>query len=188
MPAGQIGVPGSHNVENALATIAVAKLSGIDNQAITTALTNFGGVKHRLQRVEELSGITFYNDSKSTNILATQKALSGFNKSHLILIAGGLDRGNDFDELLPDVTGLKSMIVLGETAPKLITLCQTAGIPYQQATDVREATKLAFASAEPGDVVLLSPACASWDMYKNFEVRGQEFLDAIEDLKGDQHG
>lgn len=187
MAVSRIGVPGSHNIENALATIAVAKLSGLPNQAIVAALSHFGGVKHRLQKVGTISGVTFFNDSKSTNILATKKALSGFDKSQLILIAGGLDRGNSFDELAPDVQGLKKMVVLGETAPKLIELCQQVGIIYRQAKDIREATQIAFAEASAGDVVLLSPANASWDMYKNFEVRGDEFLAAIDQLKGDQH-
>ncbi|MFA9468331.1 MULTISPECIES: UDP-N-acetylmuramoyl-L-alanine--D-glutamate ligase [unclassified Streptococcus] len=188
MPAHLIGVPGSHNVENALATIAVAKLSGIENQAIIAALSQFGGVKHRLQKVATIAGVTFYNDSKSTNTLATQKALSGFDNHQLLLIAGGLDRGNDFDDLLPHVEGLKGMIVLGETAPKLIALCEKAGINYQEAKDVKEAVHLAFAKAQAGDVILLSPANASWDMYKNFEVRGDEFLAAVDQLQGDYHG
>ncbi|KXT70355.1 UDP-N-acetylmuramoylalanine--D-glutamate ligase [Streptococcus cristatus] len=107
MKASELGVPGSHNVENALATIAVAKLRGIDNQVIKETLAHFGGVKHRLQYVGEIHQVKFYNDSKSTNILATQKALSGFDNSKVILIAGGLDRGNEFDELVPDIKGLK---------------------------------------------------------------------------------
>lgn len=92
MPAANLGIPGSHNIENALAAIAVAKLSGIADDVIVEVLSHFGGVKHRLQLVGKIKDITFYNDSKSTNILATQKALSGFDNKKLILIAGGLDR------------------------------------------------------------------------------------------------
>lgn len=184
MQADEIGVPGSHNVENALATIAVSKLSGISNQAIKETLASFGGVKHRLQFVDTIDDVKFYNDSKSTNILATQKALSGFDNSKVILIAGGLDRGNEFDELIPDITGVKKMIILGESAPRVKRAADKAGVPYLDAKDVADATRIAFDQASAGDVVLLSPANASWDMYKNFEVRGDEFITTVGQLKG----
>ena len=184
MTASELGVPGSHNVENALATIAVAKLRGIDNQVIKETLAHFGGVKHRLQYVGEINQVKFYNDSKSTNILATQKALSGFDNSKIILIAGGLDRGNEFDELVPDIKGLKKMVILGESAARVKRAADQAEVSYLDASDVRDATRKAFSVAEPGDVVLLSPANASWDMYKNFEVRGDEFLAVFKELKG----
>ena len=184
MTASELGVPGSHNVENALATIAVAKLRGIDNQVIRETLAHFGGVKHRLQYVGEINQVKFYNDSKSTNILATQKALSGFDNSKVILIAGGLDRGNEFDELVPDIKDLKKMVILGESAARVKRAADQAEVSYLDASDIRDATRKAFSVAEPGDVVLLSPANASWDMYKNFEVRGDEFLAGFKELKG----
>ena len=183
MKASELGVPGSHNVENALATIAVAKLRGIDNQVIKETLAHFGGVKHRLQYVGEINQVKFYNDSKSTNILATQKALSGFDNSKVILIAGGLDRGNEFDELVPDIKGLKKMVILGESAARVKRAADQAEVSYLDASDIRDATRKAFSVAEPGDIVLLSPANASWDMYKNFEVRGDEFLAVFKELK-----
>lgn len=183
MRADELGVPGSHNVENALATIAVAKVRGVENEVIKETLSAFGGVKHRLQYVDEIQGVKFYNDSKSTNILATQKALSGFDNSKVILIAGGLDRGNEFDELVPHITGLKEMVILGESAPRVKRAADKAGVPYVDAADVADATKKAFDLASPGDVVLLSPANASWDMYPNFEVRGDEFLATVKRLK-----
>lgn len=185
MKASEIGVPGSHNVENALATIAVAKLSGIANDAIKETLAHFGGVKHRLQSLGEVNGIKFYNDSKSTNILATQKALSGFDNSKVILIAGGLDRGNEFDELVPDITGVKLMVILGESAPRVKRAADKANVPYVDAKDVADAARIAYGKAEAGDVVLLSPANASWDMYKSFEVRGDEFIATFEAIKGE---
>lgn len=184
MKASELGVPGSHNVENALATIAVAKLRGIDNQVIKETLAHFGGVKHRLQYVGEINQVKFYNDSKSTNILATQKALSGFDNSKVILIAGGLDRGNEFYELVPDIKGLKKMVILGESAARVKRAADQAEVSYLDASDVRDATRKAFSVAETGDIVLLSPANASWDMYKNFEVRGDEFLAVFKELKG----
>ncbi|HFI0578902.1 TPA: UDP-N-acetylmuramoyl-L-alanine--D-glutamate ligase [Streptococcus suis] len=182
MDADQIGVPGTHNIENALATIAVAKLWGVDNQAIQESLAAFGGVKHRLQFVGKIDGVTFYNDSKSTNILATQKALSGFDNSKVILIAGGLDRGNEFDELVPDLIGLKKMVILGQSAPRVQRAADKAGVPTVAAEDIADATRKAFEQAEEGDIVLLSPANASWDMYPNFEVRGDVFLQTYEEL------
>ena len=183
MRADELGVPGSHNVENALATIAVAKVRGVENEVIKETLSAFGGVKHRLQYVDEIQGVKFYNDSKSTNILATQKALSGFDNNKVILIAGGLDRGNEFDELVPHITGLKEMVILGESAPRVKRAADKAGVPYVDAADVADATKKAFDLASSGDVVLLSPANASWDMYPNFEVRGDEFLTTVKGLK-----
>lgn len=184
LAADELGVPGSHNVENALATIAVAKLRGIENQVIKETLAGFGGVKHRLQYVGEMNHVKFYNDSKSTNILATQKALSGFDNSKVILIAGGLDRGNEFDELIPDIQGLKKMIILGESAARVKRAAAKADVSYIDATDVKDATRKAFAEAQAGDIILLSPANASWDMYPNFEVRGDEFITTFEELKG----
>lgn len=185
MPAANLGIPGSHNIENALAAIAVAKLSGIADDVIVEVLSHFGGVKHRLQLVGKIKDITFYNDSKSTNILATQKALSGFDNKKLILIAGGLDRGNEFDDLVPDLRGLKQMIILGESAERMKRAAEMANVPYLEAADVAAATELAFQEAQAGDTILLSPANASWDMYPNFEVRGDEFLATFAKLKGD---
>ncbi|MCK1222154.1 UDP-N-acetylmuramoyl-L-alanine--D-glutamate ligase [Streptococcus uberis] len=185
MDAQSLGVPGLHNVENALATIAVAKLSGISNQAIAETLSSFGGVKHRLQKLGTIKDVAFYNDSKSTNILACQKALSGFDNNKVILIAGGLDRGNAFDTLIPDIEGLKKMILLGESAEKMKVAAESAGVGYLEAKDVADATRIAFEQAQPGDIILLSPANASWDMYPNFEVRGDEFIESFQRLKGD---
>ncbi|GFH40686.1 UDP-N-acetylmuramoyl-L-alanine--D-glutamate ligase [Lactococcus insecticola] len=183
MAVADLSLPGDHNVENALAAICVAKLSDISNQAIISVLTTFSGVKHRLQYLGEKSSIKFYNDSKATNILATQKALSGFDNTHLWLLAGGLDRGNGFDELAPDVEGLKGMIVFGETAPKLKDLAEKLGISVFASKDVATAAALAFEKADASDVVLLSPANASWDQYKTFEQRGDLFIAAFENLK-----
>ena len=169
----------------ALGTVAFclwAYFSGILQSKET--LSAFGGVKHRLQFVDEIKGVKFYNDSKSTNILATQKALSGFDNSKVILIAGGLDRGNEFDELVPDITGLKKMVILGQSAERVKRAAEKAGVTYVDAADIADATRKAYELATQGDVVLLSPANASWDMYANFEVRGDLFIDTVAELKG----
>jgi len=174
---------GTHNLENILAAVCAAKLQGATNEGIKRVLTSFSGVKHRLQLVEKVKGRVFYNDSKATNILATEKALASFNQP-IILLAGGLDRGNDFDTLVPALNNVKAMIVFGETAEKLEQAAKEANISIcRKTTNMKEATKLAYEVSEEGDVVLLSPACASWDQYKTFEERGDMFIQAVHTLK-----
>ncbi|MDZ5439066.1 UDP-N-acetylmuramoyl-L-alanine--D-glutamate ligase [Enterococcus cecorum] len=183
MPADQLGVPGSHNIENALAAIAVAKLMHVENSTIQSALSQFHGVKHRTQFIKEIAGVRYYNDSKATNILATQKALAGFDLSKVVLLAGGLDRGNSFDALIPSLKGLKAIILFGETKDKLADAAKQAGITSITMTEnVETAVPIAAKLAQVGDIVLLSPANASWDQYPNFEVRGDKFIAAIEKL------
>lgn len=184
MPLSSLRVPGSHNVENALAAIAVAKLKNISNQTIEKAFLSFHGVKHRIQYVDEIKGRVFYNDSKATNILAAQTALDSFPNRKIILLAGGLDRGNSFDELIPSLKNVKAMIVFGETAEKLAQTAKEADIGDVKITkDVQSAVIEGYARSEKEDVILLSPACASWDQYQNFEVRGDQFIEAVQDLK-----
>lgn len=184
MPLTSLRVPGTHNIENALAAIAVAKLKGISNQMIEKALLSFHGVKHRIQYVDEIKGRIFYNDSKATNMLATQTALDSFPDQKVILLAGGLDRGNSFEELIPFLRNIKAMIVFGETAEKLFQTAKAAHIENVKITkDVSTAVLEGYARSEEEDVILLSPACASWDQYKNFEVRGDLFIEAVRSLK-----
>ncbi|AYG00648.1 UDP-N-acetylmuramoyl-L-alanine--D-glutamate ligase [Lactococcus allomyrinae] len=183
MNVAALALPGEHNVENALAAIAVAKLRAVSNASILSVLTTFSGVKHRLQYLGELDGRKVYNDSKATNILATQKALSGLDNSKLWLLAGGLDRGNGFDTLEPDLIGLKGMVVFGETAPKLQKTAEKLDIPVFHSENVATALEEILPQTEIGDVILLSPACASWDQYKTFEERGDLFIASFEKLK-----
>ncbi|HGF7404187.1 TPA: UDP-N-acetylmuramoyl-L-alanine--D-glutamate ligase [Enterococcus faecium] len=184
MEISELGVPGKHNVENALAAISVAKLYGISNEAIRETLNLFHGVPHRTQYVREIQGRKFYNDSKATNILATKMALSGFETSKVVLLAGGLDRGNTFDELIPSLKGIKAMVVFGQTKEKLMDAGKKAGIETIVTADsVEQAVPLALENSTDGDVVLLSPANASWDQYPNFETRGNRFMEAVNRLK-----
>ena len=178
----EIVLVGEHNLENILAAISVAKLSGATNEGIRDVLTTFTGVKHRLQFVKKIQDRLFYNDSKATNILATQKALSAFNQP-IILLAGGLDRGNEFTDLIPYLNHVKAMIVFGQTAEKLAQLGKNAGIEQVVTVDDIEAAvqKSAIISAAH-DVILLSPACASWDQYRTFEERGDMFINAVHKL------
>lgn len=183
LAADELGVPGAHNIENALAAIAAAALWGIDYQVIANALRTFSGVKHRTQYVGKIDEVAFYNDSKATNILATQKALEGFDPHKLILLCGGLDRGNDFDALIPSLKGVKAVVLFGQTKHKLEDAARKAGIPeISFAENAEEAAALAFELSQKGDTILLSPANASWDKYRNFEVRGDRYIAAVEQL------
>jgi UDP-N-acetylmuramoylalanine--D-glutamate ligase len=179
----EIALPGVHNLENILSAMAAAKLMGVSNEAIQLVLSTFTGVKHRLQYVTEIEDRKFYNDSKATNILATIPALQAF-KSPIILLAGGLDRGNEFDELIPYLNNVKALITFGQTSSKIQRVGVEAGIKQINTVDnVEKAVPVAFQYSEPGDVILLSPACASWDQYKSFEVRGDIFIEAVHKLK-----
>jgi UDP-N-acetylmuramoylalanine--D-glutamate ligase len=182
MERNQIVLPGDHNLENILSAVAAAKLTGVDNRAIQNVLSTFAGVKHRLQYIGEKHGRKFYNDSKATNILATQNALAAFSLP-VILLAGGLDRGNEFDELLPAFKKIKALITFGQTAEKLERVGKEAGIKTIIRVDnVEKAVPVALDLSKADDIILLSPACASWDQYKTFEVRGDIFVNAVHKL------
>lgn len=189
MAADEIGVPGDQNVENALAAIAVAKIEGVANKHIKQVLQTFSGVKHRIQYVKTLAGRQFYNDSKATDIEATQVALKAFQRP-IILIAGGLDRGDDYTRLVADLKPhVKEVIVNGQTAAHMQEAAQAAGVKVvKDSPRVKDSVAIAFEDSQPGDVILLSPAAASWDQYQTFEERGDEFITAVENLskeKGD---
>lgn len=178
----KIVLVGEHNLENILAAVSAAKLAGATNKGIEQVLAAFQGVKHRLQFIGKKAGRLFYNDSKATNMLATRKALSSF-KQPVILLAGGLDRGDDFSELIPYLDNVKAMVCFGETKDKLIEAAQKANIEFVIAAEnVEEAVKSAYDLSAEEDVILLSPACASWDQYATFEERGDIFIEAVHKL------
>ncbi|GAE91738.1 UDP-N-acetylmuramoylalanine-D-glutamate ligase [Gracilibacillus boraciitolerans JCM 21714] len=177
-----IALVGEHNLENILAAISVSKIEGISNQSIQDVLTTFTGVSHRLQFVKKVEGRLFYNDSKATNILATTKALGAFQQP-TILLAGGLDRGNEFDELGPFMKDVKALVLFGETANKIKKMGEAYRVPTIKLVEtMSEAVQYAYDISSDGDVVLLSPACASWDQYKTFEERGNMFMDYVHNL------
>ena len=183
IPVSTIQVPGTQNVENVLAAVAISKLAGASNEGIQKAVQNFRGVKHRTQFIKEVNKRRFYNDSKATNIIATQTALRSFTNQSVILIAGGLDRGNGFDELVPDLKDVSGIVLYGETKGKLQEAAKVAGIPVVEVVNtLEEATKKAYAISKEDDIILLSPACASWDQFKSFEIRGDEFIQVVENL------
>lgn len=172
---------GNHNLENIAAAIAIALTAGGSVDGVKRVLQTFAGVKHRLQYVKEVENRFFYNDSKATNMLATEKALQAF-KQPTILLAGGLDRGDDFRELIPFLTHVKAMVVFGETKEKLQLLAEELNICVEASQHVEEAVKTAYHLSSKKDVILLSPACASWDQYKTFEERGNLYIQAVEAL------
>ena len=183
IPVSTIQVPGTQNVENVLAAVAILKLAGATNEGIQKAVQNFHGVKHRTQFVKEVNKRRFYNDSKATNIIATQTALRSFTNQSVVLIAGGLDRGNGFDELVPDLKAVSGIVLYGETKEKLQEAAKVAGVPVIEIVNtLEEATKKAYAISKEDDIILLSPACASWDQFKSFEIRGDEFIQVVENL------
>lgn len=173
-----IVLPGQHNLENILAAVLAAVLAGVSIDAIIKTLTTFSGIKHRLQYIGSNKTNKYYNDSKATNTLATQFALNSFNQP-IIWLCGGLDRGNGFDELIPYMENVRVMITFGETQEKLSKLGESQGKYVIRATDVKDAVNKVQDVIEPNDVVLLSPACASWDQYHTFEERGDIFIDSF---------
>ncbi len=174
-----IKLPGQHNLENILSATAAAILLGCDKSAITDVLSSFTGVKHRMQFVKEVQERKYYNDSKATNTLATKSALAAFEEP-IILLAGGLDRGHSFEELRPYMTNVKAIVALGETKERFMTFASSCGVDIvKSAETMQEAVELAHALSNEKDIVLLSPASASWDEYPSFEVRGERFIEAV---------
>jgi len=189
IPAGEIGLAGRHNLENALAASAVALSAGAPLAAVAGELRAFQGVEHRQEFVREIGGVRFYNDSKATNPSAAVKAIEAF-AAPIVWIGGGLDRGQDFAGLKPHFAGkVKAAVLIGETRRKLAEVASAAGLKKVEIVDnadsaeaVEAAVRLAFGFAEPGDVVLFSPACASWDMFASYEERGRMFKAAAHKL------
>ncbi len=182
--ADELSIPGSHNLENALAGAAVAYFAGIEPEVIRQALIEFQGVEHRIEYCGQVDGVRFVNDSKGTNPDASIKAVEAINGG-IILIAGGYDKGSSFEELIRAFHGkVKHMVLLGKTAPKIKETAEKLGFHNAVIVkDMEECVKEGFRLAEPGDTVLLSPACASWDMYTSFEQRGKHFKNCVERLQ-----
>lgn len=173
-----IFLKGNHNYENVMAAIMVSKRLGVNNKIIVKTLKEFRGVEHRIEFVRELNGVKIYNDSKATNVKATEIALSSFNKPTIILL-GGLDRGHSFDDLVPFMKNVKLVVSYGETKNRIKDFCDANKFKCIVAKDLKDASNIALENSKTGDIVLLSPACASWDEYKDFEERGRIFKDYI---------
>jgi UDP-N-acetylmuramoylalanine--D-glutamate ligase len=178
-PVAEIALRGQHNVENVLAATACVLWTGMAPEAIRRGIAGFRGVAHRIERVWDDRGVVFYNDSKGTNVASTVKALESFTEP-VILIAGGKGKGQDFTPLAAAARGrVRHAVLIGVDRDKLRGPLAAAGIPTEDAGSMEEAVRRARAAARVGDVVLLSPACASFDMIENFEHRGLVFKAAV---------
>lgn len=177
-----IRMPGAHNLENAMAASCIALLCGYETEAVAKGLQRFAGVAHRMEYVAEIDNVQYINDSKGTNPNATEKAMLSYD-SPLVLIVGGRNKGIDFAPLSTMMeTCCREVIVMGEATDDFLDAFARTGFKrYRLAADMTEAVFLAADAAEPGDVVLLSPACTSWDQYKNFEERGEAFKKLVND-------
>lgn len=172
---------GSHNLENILASLLVAHFKGIPAEHMKYVLKTFKGIEHRMEYVGEKLGMAFYNDSKATNALASSFALDSFSRP-TIWIAGGLDRGQDFKELIPHLKHVKFGIVFGETKEKLKDFLEKNNITAIETENPYTAVDIVKTHGKEGDKVLFSPACASWDQYPDFETRGEHFKAAVKQL------
>ncbi len=189
-PLSEIALPGGHNIENALAAAAAAWAAGADLQSIGSVLRTFKAIEHRLEHVASIDGVDYINDSKGTNPGATIKALQAFPGRKKILIAGGKEKGSDFSELaalLP--REIRLLILLGETKDRLAEAAEKAGFSsYIKVDSLEEAVSAARVEAKDGELVLLSPACASWDMFTDYEARGSLFKQLVRTPRGAKSG
>jgi UDP-N-acetylmuramoylalanine--D-glutamate ligase len=175
-------IPGPHNRENAAAATAAARAAGISDRAIAQALRTFAGVPHRIELVRELRGVRFVNDSKATNAAASLRAIASFPGSRLHVILGGRGKAEPYAALAAAFRPGDRAYLVGEAAREIATALDGVGVPHVDSGDLASALADAAAYAEPGDVVLLSPACASFDQFENFEARGDEFRRLVEAL------
>ncbi len=173
----EIALPGAHNVENAMATAAVCLARGVDAGAVVEGLRSFRGVPHRLERIAVIDGVAWINDSKATNVDSTLVALRAVGaEGGVHLIAGGRGKAQDFSPLAPVVAETCAAVYLiGEAADEIAAALADTRVPLHHVGDLERAVAAARAAAGPGDIVLLSPACASFDQYVDFEARGEHF-------------
>ncbi|HHU69889.1 MAG TPA: UDP-N-acetylmuramoyl-L-alanine--D-glutamate ligase [Thermoanaerobacterales bacterium] len=182
----ELGIKGNHNIENVLAAVCVGWKSNVNLSNMVYTLKKFQGVEHRLELVDMIQGVRFINDSKGTNPDAAVKALEAVSEP-IILIAGGMDKGTDFKEFVSYFDGkVKALIVMGETADKIMNTALDSGFDSNyiiKVSKMEDAVAESFRFSSEGDCVLLSPACASWDMYESFEERGRIFKECVKLLR-----
>jgi UDP-N-acetylmuramoylalanine--D-glutamate ligase len=178
VPAREMAMPGLHNVANALAAHALGTAAGLPKDGMAQALREFRGLPHRVQLVAEARGVRFYDDSKGTNVGASVAALEGFREP-VVLIAGGDGKGQDFAPLAPAVKAhARAVVLIGRDAPAIESALAPTRVRLERAASMDEAVAAAFSLAREGDAVLLSPACASFDMFRNYGHRGDVFAEA----------
>ncbi len=181
LPVDKLPIAGLHNAANALAALALCRAIQLPYEGLIPALKTFEGLPHRVQKVAEVAGRTFYDDSKGTNVGATAAALLGFT-SPVVLIAGGDGKGQDFSPLQAAVGNARAVVQIGRDGP-LIEAAIGGACPVHRAESMEEAVQLAFKLSRAGDAVLLSPACASWDMFRNYAHRAEVFIAAVKQLE-----
>lgn len=179
-----IFIAGKHNLENCMGAIMIAKEFKVSNDIICDVISNFKGVEHRLEFVAKVNGRSFYNDTEATNIKCTQIALSSFDKP-IIVILGGLERGQDFFELAPFMEHVKAIVGIGQCRERVLEFGKSVNIPTYIYEKLSDGFDKCYEISENGDIILLSPASASWDQYKECEVRGVEFKSKVEELKNE---
>ena len=173
---------GRHNRENAAAATTAARAAGIPDDAIASALESFSGVPHRIELVRELHAVRYVNDSKATNVAAALRAVAAFRDSRLHLILGGLGKNESYAPLADALEPGDRAYLIGDAADEIAGALDDAGVSFSRCGTLADAVTAGFASADPGDVVLLSPACASFDQFRDFEERGDEFRRLVEKL------
>ena len=182
METEYIALEGKHNLKNAMAATSVAKLMQIRKETIRESLSNFQGVEHRLEKVLKIQNVQYINDSKATNVNATFFALDSMN-TPTVWIVGGVDKGNDYTELMSLVNEkVKAIICLGVDNKKIIDAFGNIVDVMIEVDSMNDAVKMAQRLSEKGDTVLLSPACASFDLFENYEDRGRQFKQAVQNL------
>ena len=184
MNRDELLLKGNHNVENALGAMMIAKEVGVDNDSIVSVLKTFSGVRHRLEFIDSVNGVDYYNDTEATNTKCTTIALSSFDKN-VILILGGLERGQNFHDLDNFISPVKEIVGIGECRKRVKEYGDSVGIKTNTFEKLNEAMNYIDGVVENGDTVLLSPASASWDQYKQCEDRGDEFRDIVMRVKDD---
>jgi UDP-N-acetylmuramoylalanine--D-glutamate ligase len=181
MKRAEIPLAGAHNVENVLAAVTAARLAGVDTATIAQAVRSFAGVEHRLEFVAEIAGVRYYNDSKATNVDATLKALDAF-PGRILIILGGKDKGSDYTVLQKPLREKAILALLIGAAADKIEKQITGSVAIEQASTLDRAVEIAAHAAQPGDIVLLAPACASFDQFQNHEQRGRVFKELVQQL------
>ncbi|MDH5552496.1 MAG: UDP-N-acetylmuramoyl-L-alanine--D-glutamate ligase, partial [Nitrosomonas sp.] len=183
LKTSELVVAGLHNAVNALAALAICRAINLPFEPLLQALREFRGLPHRMEKVAIFNGVTFFDDSKSTNVGATVAALNGI-KQKVILIAGGEGKGQNFSPLSQPVSeSARAVVLIGKDAQRIATAIDGSEVPIHFAETMQEAMQISFLLAQSGDVVLLSPACASFDMFKNYIHRAEVFVAAVKEIE-----
>jgi UDP-N-acetylmuramoylalanine--D-glutamate ligase len=187
MPLSALPVAGLHNAANALAALALTRALGLPMEALLRGLLHFKGLPHRVEQVAEIDGVTWYDDSKGTNVGATEAALYGMGRRKAVVILGGDGKGQDFSPLKAAVeANARAAVLIGRDAPLIAAAIAGSGVEILQADSLPQAVEAAQRLAQPGDAVLLSPACASFDMFRNYIHRAEVFVDAVNRLAAER--